>query len=82
MVRSVEEAANRVQDVLREDAISPADTLFDMDGFRRKFGKVVQQGDSDVLTDTDARILLKFLERDRKSVVIKEEVEFPSIVLF
>lgn len=52
--------------------LSLADSLYKLDGFKREFSRTALAGV--VLSDLDLRIVLKFLERDRKVVITKGEV--------
>ncbi|KAF8077814.1 hypothetical protein FPV67DRAFT_1463120 [Lyophyllum atratum] len=48
------------------------DRLFSFDGFRRDFGSAL--GIEGALTEADATVLLRFLERDRKAALFDKEV--------
>jgi charged multivesicular body protein 7 len=59
-------ASQRARDV------SLADTLYSFDSFRATFAASALPGVT--LSDKDLRVLLKFLERDRRAVVTEREV--------
>ncbi len=69
----VEKAA---EGVLRQQqtkaGLSLADSLYKFDGFKREFASVALEGA--VLSDLDMKVVLKFLERDRKVVIAQGEV--------
>lgn len=52
--------------------VSLADTLYSFDSFRATFAASTLPGVT--LSDKDLRILLKFLERDRRAVITEGEV--------
>ena len=51
-----------------------ADDLFSFDEFRKAFGGVVGGSDVETLRKTDLNVLLKYLERDRRTIVVDQEV--------
>ena len=55
--------------------VSLADTLYSFDSFRATFATSALPGVT--LSDKDLRVLLKFLERDRRAVVTEGEVRPP-----
>lgn len=59
-------ASQRARDV------SLADTLYSFDSFRATFAASALPGVT--LSDRDLRVLLRFLERDRRAVVTEREV--------
>lgn len=52
--------------------LSLADSLYRFESFKREFASVALEGV--VLSDLDMKLVLKFLERDRKVVVTQGEV--------
>lgn len=52
--------------------ISLADTLYKFDGFRREFASAALPGVT--LSEQDMRVVLKFLERDKRALVVEGEV--------
>jgi len=78
----LERAADKVLERQAGKIRGVGDRLYSFDGFRQEFGSVL--GAEDALTEGDATVLLKFLERDKKAVlydkeVIKFLVDDPSI---
>ncbi|KAF7338138.1 hypothetical protein MVEN_02038600 [Mycena venus] len=69
VISLVEAAAN---DILAKQSLKgsgPGDGLYTFESFKREFST-----DSQVLTDGDAKVLIKFLERDRRAVVVDKDV--------
>jgi hypothetical protein len=52
----------------------PAGALYTFEGFRRTFGGVLGRGE---MRDIDAKVLIKFMERDRRVVCFDSEVRVP-----
>lgn len=76
----LEKAADAV--LLRQQAktsISLADSLYNFDTFRREFADKALDGV--ILSDMDLKVLLKYLERDKKVVVVQQEVSARACVL-
>ncbi|KAJ7172286.1 hypothetical protein C8R46DRAFT_1216135 [Mycena filopes] len=69
----VEAAANGVLAKQAEMAGGPGDALYSFEGFKMEFASVFSDT-RPMLTDEDARILLRFLERDRRAVVVDKDV--------
>jgi hypothetical protein len=59
--------------------VSLADTLYNFDSFRATFAASALPGVT--LSDKDLRVLLKFLERDRRAVVTEGEVRFMYVAV-
>jgi len=69
----VERAADAVMRIREaEGGIGAANGLFNFEGFRKEFGGKVN-GES-ILSEADVKVLVKFLERDRKVAVVDKEV--------
>ncbi|CCM04593.1 uncharacterized protein FIBRA_06774 [Fibroporia radiculosa] len=69
----VEQAADAIIQRQRDKTTgSLADPLYSLDSFRREFAN--QAFDDVMLSDLDVEVLIKFLERDRKVLVIQKEV--------
>ncbi|KIM87189.1 hypothetical protein PILCRDRAFT_815664 [Piloderma croceum F 1598] len=69
----VEKAAHAVVRIREANrGIGAADGLFNFEGFRKEFGDKVNAGN--ILSEGDVKVLVKFLERDRKVVVVDKEV--------
>ncbi|KAF7294787.1 hypothetical protein MIND_01016400 [Mycena indigotica] len=62
----VESAAEAVLEKQAESVGEPADSLYSQDGFKKNFVPA--------LSDTEVKILLKFLQRDRGAVVVDGDV--------
>lgn len=79
MLGLVVEAADTL-DILRDGTgLSPADNLYTLEGFRREFGAKVLRGA--VLSELDTKVLIKFLERERRVVIQNGDVGV-SVVYF
>lgn len=79
MLGLVVEAADTL-DILRDGTgLSPADNLYTLEGFRREFGAKVLRGV--VLSELDTKVLIKFLERERRVVIQNGDVGV-SVVYF
>ena len=71
----VDKAADEVVDKHeRRGKGSKADDLYAFDEFRLAFGGVAGGTEGEMLREMDASVLLKYLERDRKVIVVDEEV--------
>lgn len=53
-------------------AIGAANGLFTFEGFRKEFGGMVNVGN--ILSEADIQVLVKFMERDRKLIVVDNQV--------
>ncbi|KAJ7047000.1 Snf7-domain-containing protein [Mycena alexandri] len=69
----VEAAANDVLKKQSDMAGGPGDALYSFEGFKMEFASTVSDAQA-VLTDEDAKILIRFLERDRGAVVVDKDV--------
>ncbi|KAH8116804.1 Snf7-domain-containing protein [Phellopilus nigrolimitatus] len=68
ILSNVEKTADAIVERLRQNAtFSPADTLYSFDSFRREFA-----GHS--LSETDLKVLIKFLNRDKKVIVSDKDI--------
>lgn len=70
LVERAAHAVVRIREAKR--GIGAADGLFNFEGFRKEFGDKVNAGN--ILSEGDVRVLVKFLERDRKVVIVDKEV--------
>lgn len=52
--------------------ISLADSLYSFDSFKRQFASCAV--DNGVLSDLDLKVILKYLERDRRAIVVQGDV--------
>jgi charged multivesicular body protein 7 len=69
----VERAADAVMRIREAGGgAGAADWLFNFQGFRKEFGNKVNDGNA--LSEADVKVLVKFLERDRKVIVVDREV--------
>lgn len=73
VVSLVESAADEVLERQERKVGGAADRLYTFDGFRKEFASV--WGAGTILTEGDAKVLLRFMERDRKVVVVDGEVK-------
>jgi len=67
MLGLVEQAADTLEKLRDGAGISPADNLYTIEEFRREFGANVIPGA--VLSETDIKVLIKYLERERHVIV-------------
>jgi charged multivesicular body protein 7 len=72
VVSILERAVDEVLRMQRGKAGGAGDSLFTFEGFRNAFGIVLSAETS--MTEGDAKVLLRFLERDRKAIVFDGEV--------
>ncbi len=72
LVGVVERAADAILAQQRGRGASLADTLYSFDSFRATFAPSALPGVT--LSDKDLRVLVKFLERDRRVVIAEKEV--------
>jgi charged multivesicular body protein 7 len=72
LVCVVERAADSVLASQRARHVGLADTLYNFDEFRATFAASALPGVT--LSDKDLRVLIKFLERDRRVVITENEV--------
>lgn len=82
VVSLVEKAADEVLRRQRGKVGGAGDMLYDLEGFMKEYGSVLETG-SVMMESGDAGVLLKFLERERGAVVVDKEVRcrvsaFPS----
>lgn len=72
LISVLEHAAESILAEQRARDVSLADTLYSFDSFRATFAAFAFPGVT--LSDKDLRVLLKFLERDRRAIVTEGEV--------
>lgn len=73
VVSLLEEAADEVLRVQQEKAGGASDRLYTFESFRKTFGSVLTTTET-ALTEGDAKVVLKFLDRDRKAIVFDGKV--------
>ncbi|KAJ7097750.1 Snf7-domain-containing protein [Mycena belliarum] len=73
MISLAESAANAVLAKQSLKAGGPSDVLYSLESFKREFSTVLSP-DSLLLSDSDAKILVRFLERDRRAVIVDKDV--------
>lgn len=76
MVHLVEAAADAVLEMQEEIQVTAGDALYTMDTFRSTFGGVSANGTDEPLRETDAQVLIKYLERDRGVIAVDKEVRY------
>ena len=74
LIGAVEWAADAVLASQRARGVGIADTLYTFDSFRATFARSALPGVT--LSDKDLRVLIKFLERDKRVVITEREVRF------
>ncbi|KAG2356131.1 hypothetical protein BDR07DRAFT_1301345 [Suillus spraguei] len=72
MLGLVVQAADTLETLRDGTGLSPADNLYTFEDFRREFGAKVLPGV--VLSEIDTKVLIKFLERERRVVVQNDDV--------
>jgi charged multivesicular body protein 7 len=72
LVGVVSRAADAVLALQRGRGMIPPDTLYNFDSFRAAFASSALPGVT--LSDKDLRVLVKYLERDRRAVITENEV--------
>lgn len=76
VMSNVEQAADAAVNLLRKKAnLSPADSLYSFDSFRKDFGRHSALIDGVALSELDIKVLIKFLDRDRGVLVTNNEVD-------
>lgn len=72
----VEKASQSVLDKQRQKAFGLSDTLYSLDGFRREFALCIPRRggktngvENVIMSELDAQVLLKYLERDKEAVI-------------
>ena len=73
-VELLEHAADAVLTLQEPHATGPADALYTIEGFKKTFASIFSVSEQSTLSETDAKVLIKFLERERKAVVTDNEV--------
>jgi len=69
----VERAADTIIAVQRsKSGVSLADTLYSFDSFRAKYASSALA--DAILSDVDLRVVIKYLERDRKLIAVDQDV--------
>ena len=71
-----EYAQRIVRHVKDTKSSSIIDSLFDTESFRACFGPVLLSGPKDKFSEVDTSILLRYLERDLRAIVVQKEVNF------
>ena len=79
VVSLLEKAAAAVLELHRVNMAGPADALYSLDTFKSTFGSVLGHDATKPLSDQDAKLLLRFLERDRRLVVYDREVRDSNV---
>ncbi|KAJ6502356.1 hypothetical protein C8R45DRAFT_976362 [Mycena sanguinolenta] len=69
VISLVEVAASEVLTKQSLRSTGPADAVYTFESFKKEFSS-----NSQALTDADAKVLLRFLERDRRAVVVDKDV--------
>lgn len=69
----VEKAADMLVQLREQEGVfGPADSIFDMAGFKEKYASKLLPGVS--LREIDIKVLVKYLQRDRKLVIVDQQV--------
>jgi charged multivesicular body protein 7 len=79
VVSLLERAADAVEKRQRSNAaIGPGGSLYTTTSFRKEFGDALEPG-LEVMSEVDAMVLIRCLERDRNVVVVDGEVRCPAL---
>ncbi|KAJ6597081.1 Snf7-domain-containing protein [Mycena vulgaris] len=73
VISLVDAAANTILAKQSDKAGGADDALYSFEGFKKKFASVLSPT-LGALSDGDAKILLRFLERDRRAVIVDKDV--------
>ncbi|KAJ3509631.1 hypothetical protein NLJ89_g5120 [Agrocybe chaxingu] len=73
-VSLLEAAGDEVVERQRAGMASAGDALYTADSFRTAFVGVVGEGDATPLRELDAKVLLRYLERDKGVIVVDKEI--------
>lgn len=73
LLQLVERAADAIMSLQETRTTGPADALYTFEGFRRTFASI-SGGSNQQLNERDARVLIKYLERERRVLVLDDEV--------
>ena len=78
LIEPLERVADAVLEMQKTTpSIGPGGSLYTLDGFQRDFCKVLGNNQKR-MTSGDAKVLLRYLERDRNAVVVDREVRSRS----
>ncbi|QRV85940.1 vacuolar-sorting protein SNF7 [Ceratobasidium sp. AG-Ba] len=81
ILANVENASKAVLAAQRaKGAIGPSSALYSFASFRQQFGKVVISHSGASLSETDVRVLVRHLERDRSCVVVDGQADIIKFV--
>ncbi|KAJ7724452.1 Snf7-domain-containing protein [Mycena maculata] len=69
----VEATANNILTKQSLKPGGPGDTLYSFEGFKQEFSSILSDSLGS-LPDADAKILLRFLERDRRAVIVDKDI--------
>ena len=76
LVPLVERAADAVMERQHVRMASPGDALYTVESFRTAFSGVCGGDDDVALRETDVKVLVRYLERDRGVLMVDEGVRF------
>lgn len=79
LVPLLERAADAVMERQHMMA-SPGDALYTVETFRTAFAGVCGGGEDDPLRETDVKVLVRYLERDRGVLVADKEVRYSYLL--
>ncbi|SJL00495.1 uncharacterized protein ARMOST_03808 [Armillaria ostoyae] len=68
----LERAAEKVLAEQKAKAGGPSDGIYSVEGFRRDFAACINE--AHVMSERDAKVLIKFLERDKNIITVDKEV--------
>ncbi len=73
----LERAAERILVEQKAKAGGPSDGIYSVEGFRRDFAACINE--AHVMSETDAKVLIKFLERDKNIITVDKEVSHRTL---
>lgn len=74
VLRLIERAGENVLATQRAKASGPGDILYTLEMFRQQFATCVGLAPDTAMSRADAVVLLKYLERDKKAVIVDQDV--------
>lgn len=70
LMELLEKAADTVMALQEAKMTGPADALYTLEDFRKSFASIFDPVKQTLLSGTDTKIIIKFLERERKTLVV------------
>ncbi|KAF9075124.1 Snf7-domain-containing protein [Rhodocollybia butyracea] len=74
LLRLVERAAEAIIETQEIKSTGPADALYSFDSFRREFAECLNLDETASMSESDMKVILRYLERDKGVVVVDDGV--------